>query len=437
LLSAAFGSISDTANNTPRRVQFGLQLFGRPIMDATSSAVLLLAFFVSGSLAAQPVVSNVRSAARPGSQVVDIRYDLAYSGAHKLAVTVLVSAAEGAASDLPASTFSGPGYGSGVAPGKDKQITWDAAADAKTPYSGSIRFRVIASEIPSGMVWIPAGPFTMGDTFDDGDPNELPPHQVFVSAFYMERYDVTKSVWDSVYPWAVEHGYSFDNEGLGKAANHPVHSVDWYDAVKWCNARSEKEGLTPAYYTSPSHAAVYRSRQIDLSNASVDWSANGYRLPTAAEWEKAARGGAANHRFPWTDTDTISHSRANYYSSGRYSYDVSPTRGYHPTFNDGKPPFTSPVGYFPPNGYGLYDMVGNIWQWCWDRMDGGWYRKPGATEKDTRGPDSSANGSHSRMMRGGSFHRFAFNVRNANLSVAGDSADFAFLVFGFRCVRSF
>jgi len=284
----------------------------------------------------------------------------------------------------------------------------------------------------AGMALIPAGTFMMGDAFNDGNPSELPVHQVYVSAFYMDRYDVTKALWDSVYLWATNHGYSFDNAGLGKAPNHPVHTVNWYDAVKWCNARSEKEGLTPCYYTSAGRTTVYQSGQIDLANSCVKWTANGYRLPTEAEWEKAVRGGANGHRFPWTNTDTISHSQANYYSSSRYSYDISPTRGYHPAFNDGVPTYTSPVGYFPPNGYGLYDMVGNIWQWCWDRVDGKWYSQPGATQKDTRGPDVG----HVRVMRGGSFHRFALNCRCANRSLAGDSPDFAFLVFGFRCVRT-
>ncbi len=294
----------------------------------------------------------------------------------------------------------------------------------------------LAGQVPPGMAPIPAGPFVMGDVLDDGNPSEQPVHTVYVSAFYMDRYDVTKAVWDNVYQWAVTHGYGFDNAGSGKAANHPVHSVNWYDAVKWSNARSEKEGLAPCYYTDANHKTVYRTGQINLSNASVKWTSCGYRLPTGAEWEKAARGGVSGRRFPWADSDTITHSQANYYSSARYKYDISPTRGYHPKFNDGVPPYTSPVGYFPPNGYGLYDMAGNIWQWCWDRTDNNWYRQPGATEKDPRGPDASPAGARGRMMRGGAFHRFAFNTRAANLSLAGDAPDFAFLVFGFRCVMT-
>ncbi len=281
----------------------------------------------------------------------------------------------------------------------------------------------------TNMVLISAGPFEMGDTFNDGNASELPVHQIYVSAFYMERYDVTKALWDGVYHWSTNNGYSFDNAGLGKAPNHPVHSINWYDAVKWCNARSEKEGLKPCYYTDAGHTVVYRQGELDLPNECVDWSANGYRLPTEAEWEKAARGGFEGRRFPWGDT--ISQNEANYYSSSRYGYDQSPSRGYHPAFNDGIPPYTSPVGSFAPNGYGLYDMAGNIWQWCWDRVDNNWYKQPEAAQKDTRGPDTG----HARVMRGGSFHRFAFNCRCANRSMAGDSPDFAFLVFGFRCVR--
>ena len=108
--------------------------------------------------------------------------------------------------------------------------------------SGARFFRVVEhASSPPGMVLVPAGSFTMGNTFDGGGYDERPTHTVFVSAFYLDQYEVTKSLWDEVYAWAITHGYSFDNSGLGKAANHPVQTVNWYDAVKWCNARSEKE----------------------------------------------------------------------------------------------------------------------------------------------------------------------------------------------------
>jgi sulfatase modifying factor 1 len=295
------------------------------------------------------------------------------------------------------------------------------AAPAAAPKSGE-------------MVLIPAGKFAMGDTFNEGNTNERPVHELYVSAFRMDRYLVTKALWDTVYQWALAHDYQFDNPGWGKASDHPVHTINWYDMVKWCNARTEKEGLKPCYFTNADRLIVYRTGQIDLDNSCVAWAADGYRLPTEAEWEKAARGGTPGHRFPWTDTDTITHSRANYYSSARYSYDVSPTRGYQPTFNNGVTPLTSPVGSFAPNGYGLYDMTGNIWQWCWDRFDSTWYAQPEAAQKDTRGPAVIQKPRAPRVMRGGSFHRFALNARCAHRD--SDLPDFPFLVFGFRCVRT-
>ena len=246
------------------------------------------------------------------------------------------------------------------------------------------------------MALIPAGPFTMGNCMDpgEGDTDELPLHTVYVSAFYMDKYEVTKALWDEVYNWALTHSYSFTYGAAGKAANHPAQSMTWYDAVKWCNARSEKEGRVPAYYTSAAQTAVYRGGQVNVDNNWVKWC-TGYRLPTEAEWEKAARGGLSGQRFPWGNT--ISESQANYYgATGSYSYDLGPN-GFNATFATGGYPYTSPVGYFAANanGYGLYDMAGNVWEWCWDWY--GWYSS--GSQTDPHGP---ASGSY-RVNRGGSW----------------------------------
>lgn len=288
--------------------------------------------------------------------------------------------------------------------------------------------------VSATMSHIPAGSFTMGNCMasSEGQPDELPLHTVDVSAFYMDKTEVTKALWDEVYQWAIAHGYSFDNAGSGKAANHPVHTVNWYDMVKWCNARSEKAGLVPAYYTSATQTTVYRTGQVDVRNDWVKWNA-GYRLPTEAEWEKAARGGVSGHRFPWSNVDTISHSQANYYSDN-YSYDASPTRGYHPTFNDGVDPYTSPVGYFAANSFGLYDMTGNVWEWCWDRYDAAYYSS--LSQVDPRGASS---GSY-RVVRGGSWFtstdhdRCSYRINGE--WIAEYVPTYADSHRGFRCVLS-
>ena len=270
--------------------------------------------------------------------------------------------------------------------------------------SASINFWV-SSAIPSGMALIGSGPFTMGNCMEpsEGYNTEIPLHSVYVSAFYMDKYDVTKALWDEVYDWATNHGYSFEYGAQGKAANHPAQSMTWYDAVKWCNARSEKAGRTPAYYTSTGLTTVYRSGEFDLQNDWVKWD-RGYRLPTEAEWEKAARGGVSGQRFPWGNT--ISWGQANYYAyTSVYAYEVNPTSGYDPMFNDGVYPYTSPVGYFAPNRYGLYDMAGNVWQLCWD-----WHGSYlSSSQSDPRGPASGSI----RVTRGGGWNSDAYNCRVA------------------------
>jgi formylglycine-generating enzyme required for sulfatase activity len=279
-----------------------------------------------------------------------------------------------------------------------------------------------APAVPDGFALIPGGSFQMGDALD-GD-SDAPVVTVAVSAFYMGQYEVTKAEWDEVRTWGLSNGYTDLPSGGGKAADHPVHSINWYAMVKWCNARSEMEGRTPCYTVSGS---TYRTGSSD--GVVCDWTATGYRLPTEAEWEKAARGGATGQRFPWGAT--ISHANANYRGDGdRYSYDANPFTDlrYHPDYDSGDTPYTSAVGSFAANGYGLYDMAGNVWEWCWD-----WYASSSYSDgaADPRGAASGSN----RVLRGGSWINDASYCRVAD-RIVNDYPSNSFNSVGFRVALS-
>ena len=248
---------------------------------------------------------------------------------------------------------------------------------------------------PELFTFIPAGEFTMGDTLDGG--HEAAPHKVNISAFYLAKHEVTKALWDEVRTWGPPHGYTDLEEGAGKAGNHPVASITWYAMVKWCNARSEMDGLTPCYRVA---GEVYRTGSTPPV---CNWSANGYRLPTEAEWEKAARGGLGGNRFPCGNA--IHHNTANFRNDGKESYQ-SGTTGDHPSYKKGSQPNTSPVGSFAANGYGLYDMAGNVVEWCWDWSHAVDLSTP---QTDPRGPDKN----WARVLRGGSWSSYAGNCRVA------------------------
>ena len=379
--------------------------------------------------AADPVVSNVKSRQIPGTHKVNILYDLAAGSASTVAVQVSEDGGASYGVVAPPEAFTGA-IGAGVLAGTGKSVVFDAATSGLNHlFSKQIRFRVTASCGPlatEGFALIPAGSFQMGDALGDGYSAELPVHTVQVSAFYMAKYEVTKALWDEVREWGASHGYTDLPTGGGKAANHPVHSISWWAMVKWCNARSEKEGLTPCYYTDAAQTVIYRSGETSPDNTMVKWSVYGYRLPTEAEWEKAARGGLSGKRFPWGNA--ITHSEANFWNNGVELYQ-SGSRGPHPIWsnnNDGNYPYASPAGSFAANGYGLYDMAGNAWEWCWDRYDS----YSAASQVDPRGAVSGSI----HVVRGGGWDNHAEYTR-----CSGRFSNWAYSVYGissgFRLAR--
>ena len=200
------------------------------------------------------------------------------------------------------------------------------------------------------MVHIPAGNFMMGALEDDEDAydSEKPRHKVTLTRdFLMGKYAVTQALWQSVMG---------SNPSSFKGANRPVEFVSWFDCVLFCNKLSEQEGLTPVYV-------------INGEDVSCDWTANGYRLPTEAEWEYSARGGEY-HKY--SGSDNVEEVAWYYFNRG-----------------DG----THPVGQKKPNGFGLYDMSGNVYEWCWDIY--GDYSS--GSQTDPTGPDSGSV----RVDRGG------------------------------------
>ena len=328
---------------------------------------------------------------------------------------------------------------------------------------------------PPGMALVPGGEFEMGDSFGEGDLDELPVHTVYLSPYSIDKYGVTNQQYCDGLNWAWTQGgliavtsgvvYKY-NSGTsypycdtttssshsritwngstfgvtpGKE-DHPMVRVSWYGSVAYANWRSAMEGKPLCY---------------NLSTWECNFGVTGYRLPTEAEWEKAARGGTPGHRFPWSDQDTIQHARCNYQSNWYgghpyYSYDTSPTEGYHPLWGVSPYPYTSPVGFFTgalqykadwnwpgdptsyqtasgANGYGLYDMAGNVYEWCNDWYGSDYYSDPEATAPN---PDGPASGTY-RVLRGGSWHSHAYSGRAACRFVGGPYSRLGFI--GFRC----
>jgi formylglycine-generating enzyme required for sulfatase activity len=232
----------------------------------------------------------------------------------------------------------------------------------------------------NGMVRIEGGSFMMGSPESEADRGGgETQHQVTLSSFYIGKYEVTQKEWVEVMG---------SNPSHFKGDNLPVEMVSWYEVIEYCNKRSVKEGLTPAY---------------TVSGTDVTWnrSANGYRLPTEAEWEYACRAGTTTP-----------------YSSGR-SVDAA---GWYSS-NSGST--THPVGTKQANGWDLYDMHGNVYEWCWD-----WYGTyPSGAQTDPMGASSGAG----RVIRGGSWSHYGEVLRSALRYYNPPSG--RYYTLGFRLLR--
>ena len=323
------------------------------------------------------------------------------------------------------------------------------------------------------MVFIPGGTFQMGDSFGEGSSFERPVHTVTVDSFYIAKYELTNGQYcdylnsalslglitvtdgnvyqagsGTSFPYCDTHIASAESQidysgGVFSVraksgrdmSNDPMVMVSWYGAAAYCNWRSEVEGYEQCY---------------DLSTWTCDFSKKGYRLPTEAEWEYAARGGLAGRRFPWGDE--IYSAQASYFSSTFpwLPYDKGPVMGHHPLWNDVYP-CTSPVGFFDgamkyradynwpsamtsyqtmsgANSYGLYDMAGNVYEWCNDFFSGAYYSL--SPVNNPTGPTTGP----SRAYRGGVWYYPANYCRVANrFNTLPDLCDW---LFGFRVVLS-
>jgi len=264
------------------------------------------------------------------------------------------------------------------------------------------------SSINYEMVRIPGGSFQMGnpDTSIPYSESERPVHTVTMSTFSIGKYEVTQALYESVMGYNPSQFSAYPD-----SPNRPVEQVTWFDAVEFCNKLSERERLQPVYTISDRVPAT--GYPIESATVTADLSKNGYRLPTEAQWEYVARGGNGSPGY-YT------------YSGSNNVYEVA-------WYGDNSNNASQVVGTKKPNGLGIYDMSGNISEWCWDRYDfsefiGGYYLNEAQTD-----PTGAASTGHLPVVRGGSWYESALNARSARRQLGMPDSGSGNL--GFRLAR--
>jgi len=252
------------------------------------------------------------------------------------------------------------------------------------------------------MVRIQGGTFTMGSPANEAGHNNYEiQRQVTVSAFWIGKYEVTQKEYQDIMG---------ENPSQFKGDNLPVEQVTWFDAIEYCNKLSQKEGFTPVYtITGRTPVTGY---PITDATVTANWNANGYRLPTEAEWEYACRAGITT---PFNTGNNITTSQANY--NGNYPYNNNAKGEYRAR--------TTPVGTFAGNAWGLHDTHGNVWEWCWD-----WY---GAYATGAQTDPRGAVSGDDRVGRGGGWGSSGRYLRSAYRG--GCNPDYRSIRDGFRLVR--